>query len=93
MLIPTSKNVRNVTSFREDPDKLFRDIEETEGPLYLFKGSEPKAVALSLKEYIAMREMIEDYQDNLRAIEIEKQPRGKLVPFKDIKDEFKLKTD
>lgn len=93
MLIPTSKNVRNVTSFREDPDKLFRDIEETDGPLYLFKGSEPKAVALSLKEYIAMREMIEDFQDNLRALELENQPKGKLIPFEEIVEEFNIKTE
>lgn len=73
MLIPTPQNTRNITDFRKDPDSILEAVKEN-NPLYLFRGSTPKAVVLDLAEYISLQERLEDYYDSLLARELEKEP-------------------
>ncbi len=73
MLIPTSQNTRNITDFRRDPDSILEAVKKN-NPLYLFRGSTPKAVVLDVAEYILLQEQLEDYRDSLLAQELEKEP-------------------
>lgn len=74
MLIPTTSNTRNITDFRQNPDSILEAVQNQSEPLYLFRGSEPKAVVLDVEEYIRLREYLEDFQDSLLALEIENNP-------------------
>ena len=74
MLIPTSKNVKNITDFRKDPDSVLESIQGKSDPLYLFRGSEPKAVVLDIEEYARLMERDEDYEDLVLISEIAADP-------------------
>lgn len=74
MLIPTIKNVKNITDFRKDPDSILESIQGKSDPLYLFRGSQPKAVVLDIEEYARLMETEEDYQDLLLISEIASDP-------------------
>ncbi len=63
MLIPTSKNVKTITDFRKNPDSILESVQGKSDPLYLFRGSEPKAVVLDIEEYAHLMEVLEDYHD------------------------------
>ena len=95
MLIPTSKNVKNITDFRKDPDSVLESIQGKSDPLYLFRGSEPKAVVLDIEEYARMMERDEDYQDLLLISKIAANPdRHKDgISFEDILKKYNINID
>lgn len=84
MLIPTSKNTRNITDFRKNPDSILEAVQGKSDPIYLFRGSEPRAVVLDIEEYARQRELIEDYMDTLSVREYLQNPEKDGVSF----DEF-----
>ncbi|MEK7527402.1 MAG: type II toxin-antitoxin system Phd/YefM family antitoxin [Patescibacteria group bacterium] len=93
MLVPTVNNTRNITDFRTNPDSILETVKKLDGPLYLFRGSVPKAIVLDPEKYNEMLEMIEDYQDELRALELEsdaKRHQG-AVSFKQVLKENGIK--
>ena len=74
MLIPTPKNTKTITDLREHALELLKQIKK-EGPTYILHRSKPKAVMLSIDEYVALREIIENYLDAQRARELENHPQ------------------
>lgn len=90
MLIPTSKNTRNITDFRKDPDSILEAVQGKSDPLYLFRGSTPKAVVLDIEAFVKFQEMLEDYQDSLLAQEYATRSRSDLVPFDKILKDWKV---
>jgi len=83
MLIPTSKNVKTITDMREDALGLL-DLVKKNGVTYIFHHSQPKAVMIDVDEFVKLQERLEDYQDELDAIELEKEPREKGIPIEEI---------
>ena len=83
MLIPTQKNTKSVTDLREDTLNLLNDVRKF-GHLYIFHRSSPKAVILSLDEFVKIQEMLEDYMDEKDAMKLSREPRGKGVSHKEI---------
>lgn len=87
MLIPTSKNVKTITDMREDALGLL-DLVKKNGVTYIFHRSEPKAVMMDIDEFDKLQEMLEDHQDELDAIKLEKEPRGKGISIEEIMKEY-----
>lgn len=87
MLIPTSKNVKTITDMREDALGLLEQVKKN-GVTYIFHRSQPKAVMLDIDEFDKLQEMLEDHQDELDAIKLEKEPRGKGIPIEEIMKEY-----
>jgi len=73
----TSKNVKTISDMRENARGLLREAKSSDKPLYIFYRSKPEAVMLSLEEYEKMADMIEDYLDGLKALELEKLDKSK----------------
>lgn len=88
--MPTTKNVKTVTDMREDALGLLRDT-QSNGLIYIFHRSDPKAVMLSLDEFYRFQEMTEDYLDEIDAAKLAKEPRGELVPIPRVMKEYKKK--
>lgn len=88
MLIPTNKNVKTITDMRENALDLLKQIEKSEDPIYLFHHSKPKAVLLSLEEYIKLQEILEDYLEEKEAKKLAKTPREKLIPFEKVAQKY-----
>lgn len=93
MLIPTPKNTRNITDFRNNPNSVLEAVQGGSGPLYLLRGSTPKAVVLDIEEYIRLREYLEDYEDSLLALEIEKNPEKGGITLKDFLEKYQIKKE
>jgi len=74
MFIPTKDNIKTVTDMRENALALLRNVQKKEEPTIILHRSKPQAVLLSLKEYLKLQELLEDYADALEAIEMEKNP-------------------
>lgn len=74
MIIPTEENVKTVTDLRENIVDILAAINKKEGPTYIFHRSRPRAILLSVGEYIRLQELLEDYSDALEAMELEKNP-------------------
>jgi PHD/YefM family antitoxin component YafN of YafNO toxin-antitoxin module len=89
MLIPTPQNVKNISDFRKDPDAVLGGVKD--GPLYLFRGSEPKAVVLDIDEFARIQDEIEDYRDSLIAMKYEKNPEDGGISFEDLLKKYKIK--
>ena len=87
MLIPTSKNVKTITDMREDALGLLKQVKKN-GVTYIFHRSEPKAVMMDIDDFDKLQEMLEDHKDELDAIELEKEPRGKGIPIEEIMKEY-----
>ena len=92
MLIPTTLNTKNITDFRQNPDSILEAVQNKSEPLYLFRGSVPKAVVLDIEEYIRLREYLEDFQDSLTALEIENNPEQGGIALRDFLKKYQLKS-
>lgn len=94
MLIPTAKNVKNITDFRKDPDSVLESIQGKSDPLYLFRGSEPKAVVLDIEEYARLMETEEDYHDLLLISEIAADPhRHEGLTIEEVIKKYNINVD
>ncbi|OGK32372.1 hypothetical protein A2956_00940 [Candidatus Roizmanbacteria bacterium RIFCSPLOWO2_01_FULL_37_57] len=87
MLIPTTKNTKTVTDLRENTLSLLRDTQR-QGHLYIFHRSSPKAVIMSIEEFERINELIEDYLDELDAIQLAQEEPGELIPFKEVAKKY-----
>jgi len=76
MLIPTPANTKTITDMREDALGLLNNIDK-QGVTYIFHRSKPKAVLLSIDDFIRLSELLEDYFDEEEAKRLAKEPRGK----------------
>lgn len=74
MIIPTAENVKTVTDLRENIINILAAVNKREGPTYIFHHSRPRAILLSIEEYIKLQELLEDYSDAIEAMELEKNP-------------------
>lgn len=72
---------------REDALGLLNLVKKN-GVTYIFHRSQPKAVMLDIDEFEKLQEMLEDHQDELDAIKLEKEPRGKGIPIEEIMKEY-----
>lgn len=87
MLIPTAQNVKTITDMREHALELL-DLVKKEGIAYIFHHSKPKAVMLTIEEFVRVQELLEDYLDELEVKKLEKEPRGKGIPIEEIMKEY-----
>lgn len=83
MLIPTTQTVKTITDLRENALGLLADIEKS-GLVYIFHHSKPKAVMLSMENFITLNELIEDYLDELEAKKLASEKKGKGIPLTEI---------
>lgn len=83
MLIPTVKNVKTITDMREDALGLL-NLVNSEGLAYIFHRSKPKAVILSLEDFMSMQEILENYIDYKDAVSLKTEKRGKGISLKQI---------
>ena len=90
MFIPTVKNSRTVTDMRVDAIGLLNDVEKS-GMKYIFQNSKPKAVMINMILFERMVEKYEDWIDQERVYELEKQDHGEGVSLDDVAKEFGVK--
>jgi len=83
MLIPTTKNVKTITDMREDALGLLNFVQK-DGMAYIFHRSQPKAVLLSIKYFLALQNAAEELEDIKDVEKLKKEPRDKGIPLKDI---------
>lgn len=83
MLIPTKYNTKTITEIREDTLGVLRDA-TAQGLVYVTHHSKPQAVLIDIDEFVAMQEMLEDYQDLQDVRKIAHQKRGKLIPASEV---------
>lgn len=88
MVIPTQNNVKTITDMRENALALLKMIEKGQEPIFLFHRSKPKAVLLSIDEFVKLQEMLEAYLEGEEAKALAKEPRGKLIPFEKIAKKY-----
>ena len=74
-MIPTTDNVKTITDMREKALMLLRQVEKSQGPLYIFHRSQPKAVLLAIDQYKKIRDLLEDYFDSLKVAQYEKSAK------------------
>lgn len=87
MLIPTSTNIKTVTDLRENTLNLLSEVKKR-GHLYIFHRSHPKAVVMSMDEFIKLQTMLEDNADEKDAKQLTKEPRGKGVSLQDVAKKY-----
>lgn len=80
MLIPTSQNIKTITDMRENALKLLDEVND-HGLVYIFHHSDPKAVMLSLDEFTRLQELMEDHLDEMEAVKLTQEKRGKGIPL------------
>ena len=88
--IPTEENTSTVTDMRVDADGLLKDVEK-KGMKYIFQKSKPKVVMMNMKLFKRLMEGFEDWMDQQRVYEIEKEPLGKGVSLEDAAKEYGIK--
>lgn len=83
MLIPIPQNTKTVTDLRENTINILNDVDKL-GHLYIFHRSAPKAVMLSVDEFVRLQTILDDYIDEKDAEKLKKEPRGKGISHKEI---------
>jgi len=87
MLIPTVQNVKTITDMREDALGLLRSV-DTKGLAYIFHRSKPRAVVLSINDFVYLQEVLEDFRDIKDVKRLVKEKRGKGVSLKSIASKY-----
>ncbi len=89
MNIYTQNNVMTVSDMRLRPDELLKRAQEE--PMYIFHRSTPKAIIISVEEYVRLKDELEDYELGLKAAEYEKQDFSKIdwISHEKIRDKLK----
>lgn len=90
MFIPTAKNTSTVTDMRVDAIGLIKDVEKM-GMKYIFQKSKPKVVMMNMILFERMVEKYEDWLDQERVYELEKEDHGEGVSLEDAAKEFGFK--
>lgn len=91
MLIPTTNNIKTITDMREDALGLLESVKQL-GLIYVFQHSNPKAVMLSLEEFTKLCELVENRLDEIEAVKLSKEKRGKGIPLSEIISKYKNKS-
>ena len=86
MVIPTKKNVRTVTDMRQNTLGLINQV-QTSSPVYVMYKSTPKAVLLSIEDYLDMHEKYCDFLDAVETAKLASEPKGKGYTLKQIHDQ------
>jgi len=89
MLIPTANNTKTITDMREDALKLLGEVEK-QGVTYIFHRSKPRAVLLSIADFVRIQELIEDHLEEEEVMRLVKEPRGKGIPLNEIAKKYGL---
>jgi PHD/YefM family antitoxin component YafN of YafNO toxin-antitoxin module len=84
-------NIRTVTDLREQTMPILDSLSRQEGPTVIFHRSHPKAILLSIAAYQKLADIFEDYFDEELALELEKQPKEKGIPVKQVMQELGIK--
>lgn len=87
----TSQNIKTITDMRERAAQLLEEVKSL-GIIYLFQHSDPKAVMLSMEEYQRISELLEDHLDEMEAIKLFEEKRGKGIPLAHVLAKFGKKT-
>jgi len=90
MFIPTIDNTRTVTDMRVNADGLLKEV-EAKGMKYIFQKSKPMAVMMNMKLFKRVVEGFEDWMDQQRVYEIEKEPLGKGMSLEEVAKKYGVK--
>jgi PHD/YefM family antitoxin component YafN of YafNO toxin-antitoxin module len=90
MTLPTDENVSTVTDIRRDTIGFLKDVKK-KGMKYIFQQSKLKAITLSVEEYELWMERLEDLQDQIRFMQLEKEERGEGISLEDAAKEYGVK--
>lgn len=74
MMIPVANDIKTVTDLRENTLALLNGIQKRSRPTIIMHHNSPKAVMLSIKKYNQLVEAVEDYMDELTAMDLKKEP-------------------
>lgn len=83
----TSHNTKTITDMREKAAELLEEVKRL-GVVYVFQHSDPKAVMLSMDQYERISELLEDHLDEMEAVKLSKEKRGKGIPLSDIISQY-----
>ncbi|MEK7587374.1 MAG: hypothetical protein AAB457_00975 [Patescibacteria group bacterium] len=83
MLLPTSQNTKTITDLRENALGVLSDVDKL-GLVYLLQHSDPRAVVLSMKEFVKLCELLEDRADERDAAELSLEDRGEGIALKNV---------
>lgn len=89
-LIPTKDNVSTVTDMRRDAVGLIREVKKM-GVKYIFQKSKPQLAMVNMKVFERLMELYEDWEDQQRAYELEKEDWGEGVSLDDAAKELGIK--
>lgn len=87
----TTQNIKTITDMRERAVKLLEDVKRL-GVIYVFQHSDPKAVMLSMEHYQRIFELLEDHLDEVEAVKLSKEKRGKGIPLSQILAKYGKKS-
>ncbi|KKQ51676.1 MAG: hypothetical protein UT19_C0012G0022 [Candidatus Woesebacteria bacterium GW2011_GWB1_39_10b] len=73
-MMPTANDLKTVTDMREDAIGLLNAVNKKKNPIVIMHRNSPQAVMLSVEEYNKLIEMVDDYMDELIAMDLEKEP-------------------
>ena len=74
-MIPTAEDIKTVTDLRENTISVLDGIKKKERPTLIMHNNTPKGVLLSVDEYNHLIEMLEDYEDELEARDLEEEAK------------------
>lgn len=89
MIIPTAQNTKTITDLREKALELLKQVGKS-GPTFILHRSKPKAVMLSIDEYVNLLEMLEDYMDSDKAKELEENPETGGFTLEEMAKKYKI---
>lgn len=84
-----SKDIRPISLFGDDAQKLLREVRKNQRPLFLTSKGEAAGVLMDIAEYERLIELVE-FRENVRASMAEAE-RGEVVSHEQIVKESKLR--
>lgn len=91
MLIPAEKNTKTITDLRENTNTFIDQVKKSDQPTFVFKGSHPQIVALSLSYYQKLLDMLEDWEDAALASELISKPEKGGKTLEEVAKELGIK--
>lgn len=92
MINPLQDNIKTITDLREKTLEILTLVGQKKKPVFVFHSSRPtNVIMVPQDEYLEMLEMIEDYFDELEAIQMEKEPKKGGVLLEKVMEEYKIK--
>lgn len=93
-IIPSEDNISTVTDMRRDAIGLIREVKKL-GVKYIFQKSKPQLAMVNMKLFERLMELYEDWEDQQRVYELEKEPLGKGMSLEEVAKKYgvKLRSD